>query len=134
MKVIAPILARLRTRPVAVFLLVYQAVFLNVVLPGHTRGAVTLDGRHTADWCCCCGGGAEARPAPDRKGPSAPSQRDRDHCAFCHFAARLVPPVVPDVRLAPPGLLVVLTTPRPAAIAPAARIVTYYGRGPPTPA
>ena len=48
------ILARLRARPLVAFLLVYQFLFLNVVLPGHTRGAITTDGKHVAK--CCCGG------------------------------------------------------------------------------
>ena len=131
MTAITQILARVRTRPAAVFLLVYQTVFLNVVLPGHTRGAITLDGRHTGDRAVCCCGDVGDKPADDDRRP-VPSQRDRDHCSICNFAARVVPPTLPDLRLVPLGLVDRLPSPRPATVDPADRIVTYYGRGPPT--
>ncbi len=62
MTAIPPILTR--TRLTAVFLLVYEALFLNVVLPGHTRGAITLDGRHVARAAAATPG----RPAGHRRG------------------------------------------------------------------
>ena len=126
MNVLGPILARLRARPLAVFLLVYQALFLNVLLPGHTRGAITLDGKHTA-CCCCCGG----ERGPAGKVPAVPSQRDRDHCAICNFAARVTPPEVFDLRLDPLGLLERLPVPAPTAVVSLDRISTYLACGPP---
>jgi hypothetical protein len=113
-------------RPLAVALLVYQALFLNVLLPGHTRGSVTLDGKHVAKCCCCDGGGS-----PDAKSPATPSQRDRDHCALCDFAARVMPPDVFVLRLDPIGLVARLPVPSPAAIESLERIATYLGTGPP---
>jgi hypothetical protein len=91
-------------------LLAYQALFLNVLLPGHTRGAITLDGKHTAP-CCCCGGGAD-RPAG--KGPAVPSQRDRDHCAICQFAAGITSVPMLYLKLAEAGLVERLPPPRPS--------------------
>jgi hypothetical protein len=109
-------------------LLAYQFIFLNVILPAHTRGAVTLDGRHTAClMCCCCGGG---KPADNSSAP-VPSQRDRDNCALCNFAARLTFVVPPNLRLTDFQLLEVLPpAPAPAiVVCPPARI--HCCRGPP---
>ncbi len=119
-------------RAILGFLLVYQAVFLNVVLPGHTRGAVTLDGKHTAGGpCCCCGGDEGTTRRPVGQGPAGPSRRDRDHCAICSFAARVTPPPAFDFRLPPLGLLERLPPPVPATATSVARIRTYLACGPP---
>ena len=118
-------LARLRRRPAVAALLLYQFAFLNLFLPGHTRGAITLD---PARGCaaCCCGQPADSRPR-DRQ----PTESDRHSCAVCHFAARVVPP--PTVDLRPPhlGLLHLLPTPPPAVVVLPDVIPTYLGRGPP---
>ena len=117
--------AALRSRPAAAVLLVYQALFLNVLLPGHTRGAVTLDGKHTP--ACCC----EGDPRPTERVPAVPSRRDRDHCAICQFAAGLTPLLFFRITLADHGLL----QRSPAAPPPTAcsldRIPTYLACGPP---
>jgi hypothetical protein len=124
---LGPILARLRSRPLVAFLLVYQFLFLNVLLPGHTRGAITLDGKH-APRCCCCNGGGGG----DQK-PGTPSQRDRDHCAICDFAARVTTPEVFILRLDPVGLLARLPVPTPTILVSADFLPTYLGTGPPIP-
>jgi hypothetical protein len=110
-------------------LLAYQFVFLNVILPGHTRGIVTLDGKHTAcPMCCCCC--AAQKLAPGDPHP-APSQRDRDNCALCNFAARLTFVVPPNLGLTDFHLLEILPAdPSPAiVICPLTRIDCC--RGPP---
>ena len=122
------ILAAFGGRPAAAVLLVYQAVFLNVFLPGHTRGAITVDGKHAAA-CCCCGGAVQ-RPAGGH-GPAAPSPDDRAHCALCEFAAGLTPDV--SFRVTPDelGLLDLLPLPPPAVVCSRDLTPTYLACGPP---
>ena len=119
------ILAALRSRPAAAVLLVYQALFLNVLLPGHTRGAITLDGKHVP--ACCC----DRDPRPTGRPPAVPSQRDRDHCAICQFAAGLTPVLFFRVTLAAVGLLRRLPVPPRPVVGSLDLIPTYLARGPP---
>ena len=115
---------------ISVLLLGYLAVFLNVVLPGHTRGAITLDGKHTPAagccCCCCCGSSKASRPSQGR-----PSQRDREHCALCDFAAHVTPAVPVDFRPPPMALLALLPPPTPTFVASVERLRTYLACGPP---
>jgi hypothetical protein len=113
------------TRSILGLLLVYQAFFLNVLLPGHTRGAITVDGKHTPAACCCCGG------KPAGGDPAVPSQRDRDHCALCQFAGVLTPDPVVQLVIAELGLLDVLPTPAPAVAESRDLVTTYLACGPP---
>lgn len=115
-------------RSLATLLLAYQAFFLNVLLPGHTRGAITLDSRHAARSCCCCEPGGDAAAAKEK---GVPTQRDREHCAVCDFAAHLTPPDTFVVRLDPFGLVDRLPPPPPAVAAAIDRIGTYLATGPP---
>ena len=112
-------------------LLAYQSLFLNVFLPGHTRGAVTLDGRHAARPSCCCDGGGGSGPPADGQRRDLPSGRDREQCAVCHFAARVTPPPAFDFRLPPLGLLDRLPPAVPAVATSVDRIRTYLACGPP---
>ena len=105
------------------FLLIYQALFLNVVLPGHTRGGVTLDGKHSAATCCCCG--------TSSKIPATPSQRDKDNCAICQFMAGLTPAPVVSLTLPELGLLKLMPVPPPAIVVARQLIPTYFACGPP---
>src|SRR5262245_48829752 len=98
MSSIARIIARQQTRMIALFLLIFPAFFLNIVVPGHTRGLITLAGggaspdsqRQITDSCCA---------SHSHGSHSAPSQKDRANCAICHLAARYTPPPVVDFRL-----------------------------------
>jgi hypothetical protein len=110
----------------------FQALWLNVIVPGHQRGAVALPGEPcracepqatTAGPCC--------DDAPARRNPDQPHRDPARHCAICYFAARVLPPVVVD--LTPPPLRLLEVRPVPA---PPIRILipfhpTYDGRGPP---
>jgi hypothetical protein len=95
----------LRHRPlnkaIALFLLVFQGVFLNIVVPGHVRGVITLSGKNSVTslvdlGCpCCC--------RPSKHDPNTtPSDKDKSECAICHIAAALTLPPVMD--FAPPLL------------------------------
>src|SRR5215218_9673907 len=84
-------------------LLIFQALWLNVVVPGHTRGAVTLPGwdeaaKQPAAHACC------AADSPAKHGRSSGPKHDSDraaHCAVCFFAVRLSLPTTIDLTPAP---------------------------------
>ena len=124
----------MRWRPGHLALILFQAFWLNVVIPGHTRGAVALPGCDGGS--CIDSSVSAARPAScchtgeSSRSKSFPSRSSR--CAICAFAARMTLP--PVVDFAPPklGLLAWAST-EPAhealSLAPAA---AYDGRAPPT--
>jgi hypothetical protein len=131
----------MRWRPGHLAFLVFQALWLNVILPGHTRGSVTLAG---AD-CESCAAALEGphavavavagrccstSPAP-RQHQNHPTPKQKANCAICAFAARVTPP--PPVTLVPSyaGCAIALPTPAPRIVVSLERIPTYYGNGPP---
>ena len=120
-----------RLRLGAAALLIYQVFFLKIFLPGHTRGAITVDGKHTPACCCCC--------CPDRTVAAdgshkkdTPSQKDCENCAVCQFAARMSHGTTVQFTLPPLGLLAVVAPVAPTPVESILRLSTYDGRGPPT--
>jgi hypothetical protein len=103
---------------VNLFLLVFTTVFLNVVVPAHARGAVTMEGSEGPTNTAGC-------DAPkDAADPQKPT------CAVCVVAARYLPAAT--TVYAPPALCFVglVTPPPPAATNPTAAR-TYDACGPP---
>jgi hypothetical protein len=121
-------LALFRAHPAISALIIYQFFFFNIVLPLHTRGMITVDGKHTADTacCCCCGGGA-SKPVPG----SEPSQKDKENCAICYFAAHVMPTPFPNLKLPELGLLRILPPPPSVSAVSLDLLLTYQSRGPP---
>jgi hypothetical protein len=113
-----------------ILLLVFEALWLNVIVPGHHRGAVPLPGEECAACqtqvadCCPEHSGHRAPPAKPRGDPA-------QHCAICYFSARLCPP--PAIDFSPPPLRLIAQLPFPAPhIRDAAPFIpSYYGRAPP---
>jgi hypothetical protein len=89
-------------------LLAFQFFFLNVLLPGHTRGAITLSGKSMV-----CSLGDLGCPFCDHaSGPKKiPTRQDRSDCAICHLAMRITTETPVDFRLAEFGLLYVAPLP-----------------------
>jgi hypothetical protein len=110
------------------FLLAYQCLFLNVVLPGHTRGAITLSGKSSVCslgdlGCPFCGHSNDPKKSPTRQ--------DQSDCAICHLALRITFELPVDLRLTDLGLLY-LTSPLAARTPFLATIVSLPPcRGPP---
>ena len=77
-------------------LVVFQFVWLNMVVPGHTRGAVTLPGTRQQASCC-----VHRTDKSKDQNPAKPGN-DPCHCAICSFSARLTVPETID--LTPPAL------------------------------
>jgi len=68
----------------------FQFVWLNIVLPVHTRGIVTIG--ESCDSRSCCA-------HKDGKSHHTPTREDQKHCAICAFAAALSIPPAMDATL-----------------------------------
>src|SRR5687767_12058669 len=110
----------MRSRLFRILFVAFQAVWLNAVVPGHTRGVVTIGtgpGVATTEAASC----HVARPASHRccpieqakkdgaKKDDAPTSEQKGRCAVCVFAARVTPPPVFD--LAPPAMALLCVRP-----------------------
>ena len=120
-----------RGRSFRIALLVFQTLWLNVIVPGHQRGVVSLPGEaqsscHAAAARPCCGSGHPGGPNKSGK-PGDPAL----HCAICYFAARVTP--TPPIVFAPEPLrlLEVLNPEAAPARAAIPFILSYDGRAPP---
>jgi len=119
-------------RPARIALLIFQALWLNVIVPGHTRGIVTLPGAPCSDGACSANAGAtDACCLPS--GPSKqPAHNQRaSYCAICAFSARLSPPPVIDLTLPPLSFLRTAPIPAPELQPGVPSLPTYDGRAPP---
>lgn len=79
-------------RPVCWALILFQVLFLNLFVPGHTRGAITLPGTPEKSSCC------EIKASCGEK--KMPTQEDRKCCAVCFLASHYTPvePFVIELR------------------------------------
>lgn len=116
-----------------ILLLAFQALWLNVILPGHTRGIVTMPGwkpaachAETAATSCCA---SPDEPFDDK--PGTPDNERAANCAVCFFAARLTTPPGITFDLTPGTLLAVRPAPVFEAVDAVARGTCYFGRAPP---
>jgi hypothetical protein len=101
-----------------ILLVIFEAIWLNAFLPGHTRGIVTI-GEST-----CC-----ASKHKDKKS----EQQDRvKHCAVCFFAARLTSSPTLVIELPPLAKLDEAPPQHPIALTSVNRIAVFDSRGPPS--
>jgi hypothetical protein len=131
-----------RWKPFHLALLLFQFVWLNVVLPGHTRGIVTLPGATGCEMAdmprvavavavaahACC---STPKPVKSATDPHSVPAKRAAQCAICAHALRITPP--PVVDLAPPraGLLELLPPPAARSARSSDFFATYLGRAPP---
>lgn len=118
------------SRAFRILFIAFQAFWLNVVLPGHTRGEVTLP--------CSMDRGCEVavstRPccaATGKQAPGAPTPDQKSRCAICFFAAHVTPPPVVDFAPVVLELLYVRPVASPHSVESADIRLTYLGRAPP---
>lgn len=119
-------------RPGIFALLLFQALWLNVILPGHTRGVITVPGFESAPASSaaaaahgCCS--TRSAPADDPQ----PGDGRAGSCAICYFAARLTLPPVIDLVPAPLALLEIREIPHINSLLSPGLDPTYLGRAPP---
>jgi hypothetical protein len=126
------LLLLMRSRSLRIIVLIFQTLWLGVLVPGHRRGVIALPGEASVtalsqERSCC--------PVDESKGkhaPQTPCSRDpAEHCAICHMALRLsVPPTI-DIVLPPCGLAETLVLARCDAPISISTVPTYDGRAPP---
>ena len=120
----------MRSRALRILLLVFEALWLNVIVPGHRRGAVPLPGEKCVaceppkDDCCPEASGSTKSTPSKPVDPAA-------HCAICYFAARLSPPPVIDFTPPRPQVVGLAQVPPPIARPSVPFLPTYDGRAPP---
>lgn len=115
-------------RPVHLAFALFQIVWLNVVVPGHTRGAVTLAGAGCPDQSCTSTTLLKCCPTGGRRHPTPAQQRA---CAICFFAAHLNAPPAIDCALPPLHLLRVAADETAEALIARDAFVPFHSRGPP---
>jgi len=115
-----------RNRWLSLTLVIVEAIWLNVVVPGHQRGCIQLPGVAAIPVCPFCAAAATSHDSKSSS-PTGPAAT----CAICFFAAHLSIP--PTIDLTPPPL-------RPAGLVDAPAIhslisrqaqIPFDGRGPP---
>jgi len=87
-------------RPGRLALLVFQAIWLVIILPAHTRGTVTVPGSDNARPSCC-----QPSTRNGKSSGKAPADDRAARCAICFFAARIAPPAVIDLSPPPHSFL-----------------------------
>ena len=141
----------MRWRWVSIFLLVQQAVWLLVLLPGHRRGAMVVAGWEPANGSAggggCCTKVTPATTSASCHAPTAvpggdgavpegavPGKDDADRasrCAVCHIAVRMMVAAPVDLSLPPLALMEVLPPDRPSERPSLQISPTYLACGPP---
>jgi hypothetical protein len=126
----------LRRKPIHLALLVFQFFWLNVVLPGHTRGIVTLPGATGCEMADMAGASAHAccsapRPAKSSRPPGSLPAKRAAQCAICAHSLRITPPPVFDLTPPRAGLLELLPPPAARVAESSGFFATYLGRAPP---
>jgi DUF2946 family protein len=119
----------MRRRSITIAILLFQALWLNIIVPGHQRGIVQLPQPKSILCPCCCESSGDARPASNST--PCPPHRAPENCAICSFAAHLTIPPPVDFTLPKLTLLSRVfdqTTPYlPAQFC----FIPFDGRGPP---
>jgi hypothetical protein len=116
-----------------VALVAFQLIWLNVYLPGHTRGVITIDSDHLNEDCdsqvgpshgnhsCCSPSSQEKTPSPKRQAK----------CAICFFARGLDHSPQFSLDLRPLAFLHAVSTPTPEQLIQPAFFDYFDGRAPP---
>ena len=118
-------------RLTVILLLVYQAAFLNVFIPAHTRGQFTLDDREPSAARLSSGGCCAPHSSGRTPADHTPTPADRSNCAVCFLAAHYTPPPVTELRPEPHGFAHLLPPVGVQAPVTLALPLPYHGRAPP---
>ena len=110
-------------RGFTIVLLLVEALFFNVIIPGHARGMIELPGSKGGAACCA---------AKHKGSGDVPRNSERtSHCAVCAFAATMSVAPAPLVAPRPTGLAGVVRLPLLHSILAPEIQLTYLGRAPP---
>jgi hypothetical protein len=124
-------------RAFKVSLLVLQAFWMLVVLPGHVRGMIALGGPGGSVADAPAAAGADDGPSCCAAGHGAfkpgdtPGSDRKDRCAVCYQAHGYAVPPVYDVDLVPTGLCELRRLIEPSKRHRLLCRPTYFANGPP---
>jgi hypothetical protein len=111
-------------------LILFQLLWLNVILPGHTRGSITIPGsKPSCGQVSNSGSGCCSAKAKQKSESPTPEQKSR--CAFCYFAMGMSTPPVVEFNHQLFGLLTLLPIPPPEVAESPCIVLPYHGRAPP---
>jgi hypothetical protein len=111
----------------------FQFLFLNVIIPGHHRGVIPLSGAASVSGMADFGCSLCSRIPPPPGSGKTPKSGLPSFCAICAIAAHLTVPPAFEMLLPVPGLLMCLGILAPARVETPRLIPTYFGRAPPPP-
>ena len=114
-------------------LVIFQAFWFNIVLPGHTRGIIKVPG------CPACAAESQEASCPLCRQAAATKSHDPRHapadpaanCAICAFAATCTFAAPPDLSLPPLTFVRRIADPQPVAGPDLSFTHIYFERGPP---
>ena len=116
-------------------IILFQFLWLNVVIPGHTRGMITVPGSFancapepSAEVCCPITAGG------DRDNENTPTPEQRRCCAVCYVAAGYTLPPIFQIDLTPADLIHDAPQRAVTQVASHHTPLPYFPNGPPTPA
>ena len=121
-----------RWRGFRLALVAFQFLWLNIIVPGHQRGIVSLPGTQCEACETPAAPPARACCAHHPKTPPAVPLDKANHCAICFFAARLSPAIAVDFTHPPLRMIARLDAPLAPLIHSPEFAFTYHGRAPPT--
>ena len=130
------IIPRMLPRSGRIILTALLAIWLNAVVPGHTRGVITVpDGKAQ----CLTASASASRCCPktgkpikqDGRQDEKPTEEEKSRCAVCFFAKGLSNNAGAVLTLAPLGLLQLAPVSALERVDSVERISTYLGRAPP---
>lgn len=105
--------------------ILFQLFWLNVVVPGHVRGRITVAGTEPARSACC-----KTNHDPARQ--KNPTRDEQGRCAVCSVAAGYTLPPVYDFDHRPDGETFIRALQLSAQIVSPAIPRTYDANGPPS--
>ena len=113
-----------------IIFIAFQAVWLNVLIPGHTRGCMLLPGSQCEDSICHLAHGGDVKPCCEHsKQPATPAKTQ--NCAICNLAANLVTPPPFQLILPPLVLLHFIGDGRAHSLVAREVLVPFFSCGPP---
>jgi hypothetical protein len=120
----------MRWRPGHLLFIAFQAIWLNIVIPGHTRGSMPMPGADCEDSTCQVSHSFAASPCCDHSKTPATPAKNRG-CAICNFAAQLATPLPFDLSLPPLALLHRIGDLRAHALVARSVLIPFFSCGPP---
>lgn len=114
-----------RCRPFHLFLLVFEFIWLGIVIPVHTRGIVSM-----GDTCPNCVA-RESHCPHCHPGKNEPAPHQDQGCAICNFAMHLTLPPLYDCRPAALGVVELLPIARPESFISRTHYNANRDRAPP---